>query len=104
MKDCIGSGFCCFMERCYASQLEYGEEIDDCPDLVFKDNRYWCDMMNKKPSSVKHMMGEGCGAPWNKWRESVKKRIRKEYIKYYDEEALTDLVRYYDPRRKKTKN
>jgi hypothetical protein len=91
------------MEQCYPSYLVY-DEVDLCPELIFENGRYWCNLFKKKPHTVKHLMGTGCGAPWNKWRESVKKRTLTEYKKYYDEEALVDLVTYHDSKRKKKKN
>jgi hypothetical protein len=91
------------LEQCRASLNLHGE-VDICPELVFKNGRYWCNLMETKPELVKDMMGKGCGAPWNKFRKNVKKRTIEEYRDYYDEEVLSDLVRYYDSRRKKKKD
>lgn len=103
MIECIGSGFCCFMEPCHAAMELHGEDVVDCPELVFRDGRYWCKLIESNHKLVKDM-ADGCGVVWNRWREDVKERTREEYIEYYDNDLLTDLVRAYDPRRKKKKN
>ena len=103
MKECIGCGFCCFMELCRVAATLHGEDVIDCPELIFRDGRYWCKLIEEDHKIMKHMT-KGCGAVWNGWRKDVKKRTREEYIKYYDNDLLTDLVSAYDPRRKKKKD
>lgn len=102
MKECIGSGFCCFMEPCRAAIELHGEGVVDCPELIFRGGRYWCKLIESNHKLVKNIP-KGCGAVWNGWRKDIKERTRKEYIEYYDNELLTDLVSAYDPRRKKKK-
>ena len=97
MKECIGSGFCCMMEQCRASVEIHGEIDEICPELIFKDGRYWCNLILEDDKLVKDMAGQGCGAPWNRWRKDVKKRDKEEYIQYYDDGLIPDLVRAYDP-------
>jgi hypothetical protein len=87
------------LEQCRASLNLHGE-VDICPELVFKNGRYWCNLMETKPELVKDMMGKGCGAPWNSFRKDVKKRNKKEYQDYFDEGLIPDMLRY-DSKRKK---
>ena len=94
IKKCIGSGFCCMMEQCRAS-IEIHGEVNECPELIFKDNRFWCALMDKDPKLVKEMMGIGCGAHWNRWRKDVKKRSKKDYEDYYDKDLIYDLANSY---------
>lgn len=91
------------MELCRAAMELHGEDVVDCPELVFRDGRYWCKLIESNHELVKDM-ADGCGAVWNKWRESVKKHTREEYIEYYDNDLLVDLVKAYDPRRTKKKD
>lgn len=96
MKECIGSGFCCMMEPCRAAMELHGEDVVECPELIFKHGRYWCKLMESNHKLVKDM-ADGCGAPWNRWRREIKERTREDYIEYYDNDLLPDLVRAYDP-------
>lgn len=65
-----------------------------CPELVFKDGRYWCDLMRTKPELVKDMMMLGCGAPWNMFRRNVKERTKEDFKDYFDNGMIPDMIRH----------
>ena len=91
MKKCVGCGFCCLMEQCIVSQRLHGK-LNQCPELIFKDGRHWCDLVEKRPNLVKDMIGIGCGAHWNLFRKNVKKRTFKEYIDYSNSQLIHDII------------
>jgi hypothetical protein len=74
----------------------HGENIVDCPELIFKEGKYWCKLIESNHELLKDMP-EGCGVPWNRWRKDIRKRTREEYKEYYDNDLLTDLVSAYNP-------
>lgn len=49
MVKCIGCGHCCKVVTCAAGQFYYHiSKYEKCPGLIFKNGRYWCELLLKK--------------------------------------------------------
>jgi len=85
-KPCVGCGYCCHTAPCGVSVRIYGNGIEKCPELIWKDNRYSCRLMGLPGKQGEHYReelyaGEGCCSGLNDWRQNVKNRgieIEKE--------------------------
>jgi hypothetical protein len=70
VEPCIGSGYCCKKARCWIGTRLHGPG-DNCPSLVFKEERYWCgEVMKAEGTAEKAIMddlfvGAGCCSSLN---------------------------------------
>lgn len=48
MKQCNGCGDCCKLVTCAVGQFYYHiSKNERCPGLIWKDGRYWCELILK---------------------------------------------------------
>ena len=79
MRHCVGCGFCCIKSVCALGQMWYGvEPTDRCPGLVWREDRYRCNLIEERPNDeslkIELAVGAGCCCGLNTWRRKVKKR------------------------------
>ena len=77
-SPCIGCGYCCKKARCWVSLHINGTDKRPCPSLVFKDGRYWCEIVQTAVGEDKEKIinelaiGGGCSsALFNSHREAM---------------------------------
>jgi hypothetical protein len=71
----VGCGWCCLDNQCEESHNLHGY-VKRCPELFFDRARamYRCRLAAKAGFRALLLMGEGCCAPLNAWRENVRDR------------------------------
>ncbi|MFH1690589.1 MAG: hypothetical protein ABIE42_10205 [Candidatus Eisenbacteria bacterium] len=48
------------------SNLRHGRVSPVCPDLYFRDGRWWCALVEREPAYRHHLyIGEGCSSSLN---------------------------------------
>jgi hypothetical protein len=79
VKECVGCGYCCIKTPCEVSRRLYPTNQGPCPQLEWKDNRYFCSLMlisgplGENYRKELHA-GAGCCCGLNDWRKNVTKR------------------------------
>lgn len=82
-KPCVGCGYCCMKAPCSVAVRIHGNGITECPELVWKDDKYRC-RLAMLPGALGERYreeigaGAGCCCSLNDWRKDVKKRDRSE--------------------------
>jgi len=59
MPACIGCGYCCRQAPCALAQRIYGGVLEKCPELVYRDGRWWCRAVENARGPLKRDYEEG---------------------------------------------
>jgi hypothetical protein len=69
-RPCVGCGYCCKKVPCSLSVYLHADKPwphHECPELIFRDGRWWCKIALEEPELAKEELyiGAGCCSPLN---------------------------------------
>jgi hypothetical protein len=68
IPQCVGCGFCCRVAPCDLVQRIYKIPLTTCPELIYRDDRWWCGLVEQQPEDRRGIyasevaIGTGCSS------------------------------------------
>jgi len=88
IEPCCGCGYCCMKARCAISYLVFDTKDRDCPALVFKEDRFWCQLAEDDSKMREALyIGDGCSSTLgNTQRRAFLNGAGRAYLKKLKED------------------